>query len=1078
MFEDATSSPSFEYAQRELGGGRFQQVIAPSVITTSFDSTESCKQEHHSQSEITQNFREKEDQNYVDFTLERRTQISEAIEKSCLFGETLGTQVMGEIVEEVDVSAAEVEKPKIGVAVGKSRSSLDALKWALDNVVSSGGVVYLLHVQAPLRFIPTPMGNNLPVEQISEDIVNKFKMQRFTETEKLLDQYRRMCNKRQVKPEVCYSEGDSVQKELVDQISNLSIAKLVLGTSSHSLFAKAFKGPGISSFVAKHAPDFCTVLVVDKGKLYSVRDAAKSVTSHLILRTSTSSLSDSSVSNGDISEEDTISRRNIQSASEDLSNTPARWLPLHDSRNTRGFYSPPAAILQSSFSGPTGGRNFRSAPQTPLLYHQDQQTVIKYPSVDIVQSSEDMEGRFPQEQVPDSNGQACEDTERSPAPMVASSQLMTEASIGENGGSSNTSDKDLEHFEVTPVSDMDTFFEITWDRGPDNPNSNEGQLPPQLLQTNLQGSISAVPEYEDIMADDVQELKRQLEKATLSARLAQTEAVIHENRCKQKEDVIASARKRMSQYEAQRIQDLQAREDALRDAHTARQQAANEARRCEEVLVELEEAKEMIKVALEQQEICRQKAAEEASKHQETLAALEESRRMAEGSIMDAEVARQLAAAETRKYEEAMEKLDEARKALELEARLRREAEEKALQEAVAKQEALAALRKSQQRYIKYSFEELQAATNNFQEEHKLGEGGFGSVYKGKLHHTTVAIKVLKREGLQGQQEFQREVELLSRIHHPHMVMLLGACPERACIVYEYMANGNLEDRLNCKDGTPPLPWYVRFRICSEVATGLMFLHSRPEPIVHRDLKPGNILLDHNLVSKISDVGLARLVPNNLTFSMTMYRDTVPVGTFAYIDPDYQRTGVVSRESDVYALGIVMLQLLTGRPALGVTNLVEEAVDNGRLDEVLDKSAGEWPLPEAMELACLSLQCAEPKRKHRPDLETRVIGALENIRMVAEAAAATEANVGSSSLGREPIIPSFFICPISQEIMEDPYIAADGFTYEREVIQAWLNAHNTSPMTNLRLNHKNLIPNHSLRSAIREWNAQNGIRHD
>jgi serine/threonine protein kinase len=115
---------------------------------------------------------------------------------------------------------------------------------------------------------------------------------------------------------------------------------------------------------------------------------------------------------------------------------------------------------------------------------------------------------------------------------------------------------------------------------------------------------------------------------------------------------------------------------------------------------------------------------------------------------------------------------------------------------------------------------------------------------------------------------------------HQNMVQLLGACPEYGCLVYEYLSNGSLEERLACQSSTPPLPWQLRFKIAYEIATGLLFLHKqRPEPLVHRDLKPANILLDHNLLAKISDVGLARLIPSLPGGSnSTLYHMTAAAG--------------------------------------------------------------------------------------------------------------------------------------------------------------------------------------------------------
>eukprot|EP00250_Pteridium_aquilinum_P018883 c24224_g1_i1 orf=1405-2058(-) len=165
---------------------------------------------------------------------------------------------------------------EIAVAVGTGASSLQALKWVLDNgMVTPGGLLHLLHIQAPLRFIPSPMGNNIPVESVSEDVANRHKLQRFLATEQLLHRYKKMCDDKQVNSEVCYAEGDVVYKELVGQISSLCVTKIILGTSSQSRITKALKKQTISSLVAKNAPDFCTVVVVCKGKLHSVKEAAK-----------------------------------------------------------------------------------------------------------------------------------------------------------------------------------------------------------------------------------------------------------------------------------------------------------------------------------------------------------------------------------------------------------------------------------------------------------------------------------------------------------------------------------------------------------------------------------------------------------------------------------------------------------------------------------------------------------------------------------------------------------------------------------------------------------------------------------
>ncbi|KAK1280992.1 U-box domain-containing protein 34 [Acorus gramineus] len=286
--------------------------------------------------------------------------------------------------------------------------------------------------------------------------------------------------------------------------------------------------------------------------------------------------------------------------------------------------------------------------------------------------------------------------------------------------------------------------------------------------------------------------------------------------------------------------------------------------------------------------------------------------------------------------------------------------------------------------YRRYSIEDIINATDNFSDDLKIGEGGYGPVFKATLDHTLVAIKILRPDAAQGMKQFQQEVEVLSCIRHPNMVLLMGACPDHGCLVYEYMANGSLEDRLFCKDSTPPLSWQLRFKIAAEIATGLLFLHqTKPEPLVHRDLKPGNILLDHNYVSKIADVGLARLIPPVVADAVTQYKMTAAAGTFCYIDPEYQKSGMLCIKSDIYALGIILLQLITASPPMGLAHNVEEAMDVGRLDEMLDPSVPDWPMLETTKFATLALKCAELRRRDRPDLGKVVLPELNHMRAIA-----------------------------------------------------------------------------------------------
>ncbi|XP_077240913.1 U-box domain-containing protein 52-like [Tasmannia lanceolata] len=289
--------------------------------------------------------------------------------------------------------------------------------------------------------------------------------------------------------------------------------------------------------------------------------------------------------------------------------------------------------------------------------------------------------------------------------------------------------------------------------------------------------------------------------------------------------------------------------------------------------------------------------------------------------------------------------------------------------------------------FKRYTLEEIEKATDYFSESLKIGEGGYGPVFKSNLDHSVVAIKILRSDVTvtQGMKQFQQEVEVLSRIRHPNMVLLIGACPDYGCLVYEYMANGSLEDRLLCQNNTPPLSWQLRFKIAAEIGTGLLHLHQiKPEPLVHRDLKPGNILLDHNFASKIADVGLARLIPTSAADATTQYHMTAAAGTFCYIDPEYQKTGMLGIKSDIYALGIILLQLITARPPMGLAHNIEKAIEMGQLEKMLDPVVPDWPVEDTLRFAKLSLKCAELRQRDRPDLRTVVLPELNRLRALAE----------------------------------------------------------------------------------------------
>jgi len=245
-----------------------------------------------------------------------------------------------------------------------------------------------------------------------------------------------------------------------------------------------------------------------------------------------------------------------------------------------------------------------------------------------------------------------------------------------------------------------------------------------------------------------------------------------------------------------------------------------------------------------------------------------------------------------------------------------------------------------------FSYKELEDATQGFSAAVELGGGGFGTVYKGKLADgRVIAVKKLNQEGRQGLQQFHNEVTVLSHVHHPHLVHLLGCCVEvkrHALLVYEFVSNGSLAQHLHGPDSC--LPWETRLNVAIQTADALMYLHCLVNPpIFHRDVKTTNILLDAQFRAKVADFGLSRLVPTS-TFEMT-HISTAPQGTPGYLDPDYHHSYQLSDKSDVYSFGVVLMELITAKKAVDMTrerkeiNLASLAVAKiqaGTLDEIID----------------------------------------------------------------------------------------------------------------------------------------------
>ncbi|KAJ9672909.1 hypothetical protein PVL29_026245 [Vitis rotundifolia] len=212
-----------------------------------------------------------------------------------------------------------------------------------------------------------------------------------------------------------------------------------------------------------------------------------------------------------------------------------------------------------------------------------------------------------------------------------------------------------------------------------------------------------------------------------------------------------------------------------------------------------------------------------------------------------------------------------------------------------------------------YTYKELKNATDDFSPANKIGEGGFGSVYKAKLKDGTIAaIKVLSAESKQGVREFLTEINVISNIEHEYLVKLYGCCVEanHRILVYNFLENNSLaQTLLGGGSSSMQFSWRTRSRICIGVARGLAFLHEEVRPyIVHRDIKASNILLDRNLNPKIADFGLAKLIPSNMTHVSTRV-----AGTIGYLAPEYAIRGQLTRKADIYSFGVLLVEIVCGR---------------------------------------------------------------------------------------------------------------------------------------------------------------------
>ncbi|XP_065042484.1 G-type lectin S-receptor-like serine/threonine-protein kinase SD2-5 [Musa acuminata AAA Group] len=286
----------------------------------------------------------------------------------------------------------------------------------------------------------------------------------------------------------------------------------------------------------------------------------------------------------------------------------------------------------------------------------------------------------------------------------------------------------------------------------------------------------------------------------------------------------------------------------------------------------------------------------------------------------------------------------------------------------------------------RFAFEELKLATDSFSK--KIGQGGFGSVYEGKIGDERIAVKQLDGVG-QGKREFLAEVEIIGSVHHINLVRLIGFCAERShrLLVYEYMCNGSLDRWIFSKGQRGTLDWQTKRKIVADIAKGLSYLHEEcRQRIAHLDIKPQNILLDEKFNAKVSDFGLSKLIDRDQEEVMTRMR-----GTPGYLAPEWL-TSVITEKVDIYSFGVMIVEIVCGRKNLDYSQpeesihligLLQDMIKSNRLEDIIDSRSDEMKLhkKEAIEMIKLAVWCLQGDSNRRPSMST-VVKVLEGARNV------------------------------------------------------------------------------------------------
>ncbi|XP_078441836.1 U-box domain-containing protein 33-like isoform X2 [Wolffia australiana] len=915
---------------------------------------------------------------------------------------------------------------KIFVAVGnKLKECKTVLAWALEQFPRSKKFV-LVHVHCPDRLIPL-MGGRFPASSVDPQHVSSYRQVERGKMEKTLRQYLDICANAKFQAETLVIEMDDVAKGLIALINEHRITLLIMGAASDKNYSRKMKSPRSkkAKAVLEQAPHWCRIQFVCKGKLVFDREGR---------------LDDANASSTTPSASSTPSQlssmREPWAESTQLVDlpeaTPVTGLPW----STEGDYRvngqpPPSApwltvdvpkashLTNFPWSTNTQNRNNGLPPQSSSSPSQRSSTGKPWKDA----------------------SQRADLVEVAPIPGHVRS---TDPHYQVNGSPSQSSSKGSQHTsmgkswkDMSQCVDLVEAAPMTRHLRSTVPDDQVNSSPsPSSFTPSHSSSMGEPWKYTSQRADHV-------EDSSLTGDVRSTEADDQVNGCPYPS---RGRHENVGEVQEGLYNQLQ---EALLEAENARREAYEEScrrRKAEKDVLEATRRAISLANARETEAKQRREVEEKWAREREELQRLQVEkadalRKLIETQEQSKNLETQLANSEE-ESRALTKKLEEAKN---LETQLANsEKESRALKKKLEEAHPLvSSLQRERQGSgllgcPVFSFEELHKATCGFSPSLVVGSGGHGVVYRGFLHHTAVAVKRFRPTIANYQRDFHHQVEILTRVRHPNLVTLLGACPESSCLVYEFMSNGNLEDRLAYKDNSPPLSWQTRINVLADICSALIFLHST-QP--HGNLKPANVLLDSSFKAKLSDFGLPGLTEPGLTALL-----------------------------DVYSLGLIILRLVTGRSQQGLIGDVKEALVKKTLHRLVDQNAGDWPFVQLTQLAHLGLQCCATELADRPDLVNGVWKIIGTMKISACASLSVPRHHLLGSGDDDVQAPSYLVCPIFQEVMRDPQVAADGFTYEGEAVRGWFEGGNhTSPMTNLVLPHQQLIPNHAIRSAIQEW---------